>query len=257
MKRLIIIVVALTLLAARPVFAAPSAATASGTKVTSSPVPTEVTKLKSIDDLKDRLATKVAELRKIVKTAMYGTVKSTTISTMTVETSVKDMKIDVPDDLLVYQTIKGKRTKLTSEDIAKNDKVTVFGDYDDTLGVMKASMVFIEPSIVPVRIVGTVSSVNKTDYSFVIKTPTGTEMTVDFETSTKAQIVENAVVARGGFSKVTVGSITAVIGTANADKPNRVSALRLTVIPTTDAPTPTTKAELSPSSAPTKTPVKK
>jgi len=248
----LIIIVLFVIFTARPVLAAPTSATPSGTQP--SPLVTQATKSKSIDDLKDRLATKVAELRKIVKTAMYGTVKSTTISTMTVETSVKEMKIDVPDDLLVYQTLKGKRTKLTSEDIAKDDRVTVFGDYDDTLGVMKASMVFIEPSQ-PTGAIGTVTSINKTDYSFVIKTPTGASMTVDFETSTKAQIVEKDAVIKGGFSKITVGSIVSTIGTPNADTPIRISAIRLTVIPASDALSPT-KAASSPSTTPTKIPAK-
>lgn len=47
-----------------------------------SPSPTSVNK--QVEDLKERLATKVAQLRQSEKRAIYGTVKTVTISTLTV-----------------------------------------------------------------------------------------------------------------------------------------------------------------------------
>src|SRR3989338_292029 len=76
---------------------------------------------KKIEDLKDRLATKVAELRQTSRRGMYGTVKSTSITSFVVETKTKDVKIELTDTIKVIQYLKGKRTELTTEDISKED----------------------------------------------------------------------------------------------------------------------------------------
>ena len=54
-----------------------------------------------LEELKDRLATKVAELRDVVRRAVSGTVKTVSISSATVETKTKDIKIELGDDIIV------------------------------------------------------------------------------------------------------------------------------------------------------------
>ncbi len=111
---------------------------------TPSSTPTE-TKQK-LDDLKERLATKVAQLRQTQLRAIFGTVKATSVSTITVETKTSDVKIELTDEIVVTQMIKGKRTELTTEDLAKGDTVVVFGDYDANLDLLKAKVIFIQGS---------------------------------------------------------------------------------------------------------------
>src|SRR3989344_8178245 len=69
--------------------------------------------LKQIENLKDRLATKVAELRQTQRRAIAGTVKKVEVSTLTIETETKDIKIDLPDEITVIQYLKGVRTLLS------------------------------------------------------------------------------------------------------------------------------------------------
>lgn len=210
------------------------------------PTTTDI-KQKQIDDIKERVATKVAQLRQSEKRAIFGTVKSTSVSSFTVETSAKDVKIELTDDILVAQIVKGKRTKLTTEDLAKGDVVTVFGDYDRTLDILKAKAIYIQTPP-PLLANGTVTDVDKKEFTVTVSTVLGQSYIVDVEKITKivAWTKENSI-QKAGFSNITVGDSVHVVGTTDPKKENRISALRiLTVGNLTGAPGPTPTPTLSP-----------
>lgn len=181
-----------------------------------------------IEDLKDRLATKVAELRQTSQRAIYGTVKSTSVTSFLVETKTKDVKIEQTDDIKVIQYLKGERTTLTSEDIAKGDNVTVFGDYDTTLDLLKATIVVIQSPALQ-RISGTVTARDDKEYTLTIKNPQGVTYIVDIEKSTKTRMWdrEKKEVVKSGFSKIAAGNVVHIVGFPVPKKENRVSADRI------------------------------
>lgn len=202
-----------------------------------------------IDDLKERLATKVAELRQTQKKAIYGTVKAVSVSTFTVETDTRELKIERTDDITVFQMIKGKRTKLTTEDIAKDDIVSVFGEYDTGLDLLRAKVVVIQ-SISPERVFGTVSAIDRQEFTATITTADGQEYVIDIEKTTSALMFDREKgLVKGGFSKLETGRTVHVIGTAVAKQDNRISAVRLIDLGnlTGATPTPTPTEEASPS----------
>ncbi|MBI5448765.1 hypothetical protein HY948_00370 [Candidatus Gottesmanbacteria bacterium] len=188
---------------------------------------TPSTNQKQLNDLKDRLATKVAELRQLQRKAISGTVKTVSASTATIETATKDIKIELLDDIAIAQVIKGTRTKLTIDKLEKGDQVVVFGEFDATLDLLRAKAIFIE-SALPQRIAGTVVETKKTDYTITVKTPEGKQYTVDIETITKISAwTSDKGMTKAGFSKLTSGDSVHVIGTPVAKKEDRLSALRI------------------------------
>ena len=232
-------------------------------------------KNKQVEDLKERLATKVAQLSQSERRAIYGTVKATTISTLTVETSTKDIKIELTDDIKVFQMLKAKRTALTTEDLAKDDTVSVFGNWDTAVEVLKAKVIFIHhnASEDTKRVFGTITEVKKSDYTITISTKDEKTYVVDFETATKTSVwTREKGIEKGGFSKLTVGDTILVVGTAVPKKENRISALRILNIgnltgekpasPSQGGPTPTptpedkeaTGSSTKPSGTPAKSP---
>ncbi len=196
---------------------------------TETPTPTASDKAKQIDDLKERLATKVAELKQSQRLAIYGTIKSVSVSTFTVETATKDLKIELTDDIKIFQKIKGIRTELKIENFEKGDIVTVFGEYDQTLELLKVKVVFIQ-SAYPTQVAGKITEVNKTDYTITIDSADTKTYTIDFETITKTSVWNGKELEKGGFSKLIVGDTIHVTGTAVAKQENRVSATRITNI---------------------------
>lgn len=253
MKRVVslLAVLSFTLTGFRGVsFAAPSS--------TPSATPTSE-KAKQIEDLKERLATKVAELRQTQKKAIFGTVKSTSVSSATIETTTKDIKIELPDEVKIVQMLKGKRTTLTMDDLSKGDTVAVFGTYNTTLDLLKAQLIFIQAPP-PMRVTATVTAIDKTAFTLVVQTPEGQSYTIDIEKYTATNVWSREKgVAKGGFSKIVVGDTVHIVGTATPKEENRMSASRildlgnLTGAPT-PIPTPTEEPKASPSATPTATP---
>lgn len=220
---------------------------------TASPTPTS-----AIDDLKERLATKVAQLRQSQRKAIAGYIKEVSLSTFTVEVPGSDMKIELTDDINVFQTIKGKRTALTTDNIAKDDFVAVFGNLDTGLDLLHAKVVIIQRAPLA-RIYGIVTAIDRTEFTANIKTVDGQEFTVDIEKTTNVLTFDNdKSLVKGGFSKLSVGNTIHVVGTVVPKKDHRISALRLADLgnltgatPTpTEEPTPTASASAAPKGTP-------
>ncbi len=221
---------------------------------TATPSASEVTpasdKSKQIEELKERIATKVAELSQMQRRAVFGTVKSVSIATATIETKTKDIKIELTDDIKVIQVLKGKRTTLTTDNLAKGDIVTVFGNYDVTLDILRAKVIFIQAPL-PQHVSGLVTALDKSAYTVTIKNAEGLTYTIDIETATKTNLWDGQSMGKGGFSKIQVGDTIHVTGTAEKQE-NRISADRIldllplgsatrptpTVVPATPSPTP-------------------
>lgn len=214
-----------------------------------------------IEKLKIRLATKVAELRSIVKRAMYGTVKSVSLTSATVETKTKDIKIELTDDVSVSQVISGKRVSLDLEKLEVKDTVTVFGSYDETLDLLKAQYIFIESAVQTTRINGTVANVDPEEFSLTVITKENRSITIDIEKSTKTTIwTASDGIMKGGFSKIKVGDTVHIVGSPVPKKENHISASRIldlgNITGAAEAPTTsaTPSATLNPTAKPSPTP---
>jgi hypothetical protein len=222
-----------------------------------------------LEELKVRLATKVAELRSVVKRAMFGTVKTISLTSATVETKTKDIKIELTDDVTVSQVISGKRVNLDLEKLEVKDPITVFGTYDEALDLLKAQYIFIESAAQTSRITGVIADVDSEEFSLIVNTADGRSITVDIEKSTKTTAWTAASgITKAGFSKLAVGDSVHIVGIPVPKKENRISASRIldlgnitgaagapTTTPIPDAsPSATVKATPKPTVTPAETP---
>lgn len=247
----------------RPAFAAVSTPSATPKAANTS------TASAQLEELKVRLATKVAELRSVVKRAMFGTVKTISLTSATVETKTKDIKIELTDDVTVSQVISGKRVNLDLEKLEVKDPVTVFGTYDEALDLLKAQYIFIESAVEISRVSGVIADVDSEEFSLTVNTAEGRSITVDIEKSTKTTAWAAASgITKAGFSKLAVGDTVHVVGIPVPKKENRISASRIldlgnitgaagapTTTPASDtSPSATVKATPKPTATPTETP---
>jgi hypothetical protein len=211
-------------------------------------------KANKLEELKDRLATVVAELRQTQRRAISGTIKSTSITTAVIETETKDLKIELIDELSVFQMIKGKRTALTVDDLAAGDFVTVFGEYDTTLELLKAKVIFIQ-SPLPALLSGKVSKVDAKAFTLTLETKEGPIYTVDIEKATTTQTwTGEEALEKSGFSQITVGDIVHVAGTLVAKQTDRISALRILNLGKLTGEPPTATPKATSSASPKATP---
>ncbi|MBI5613602.1 hypothetical protein HY947_01645 [Candidatus Gottesmanbacteria bacterium] len=214
-------------------------------------------KTKKLEELKDRLATKVAELRQTQRKALYGTVSEVSLVSLSVETANKNVKLDLSDNLKIVQLIKDKRTVLSISDLAKGDIITAFGQFDSTIDLLTPKIIVIQkkPSK---HIQGKIKEVNKTDFSISVETNDTQVYVVDIESTTKTLSWTTAGgIVKSGFSKLTVGDTVLVTGQSVPKKDLRLSADRVVNIGSL-SPTPAQTTEApSPTSTPSATPVKK
>jgi hypothetical protein len=243
MKKLFLIAIAFVMTTS--VYAATATPTAT---LTETATPDAQQKL---DTLKNRLASAATQLQQSQKRAIFGTVKTTSVSTITVSTKTSDLKIELTDTIKVFQVLKGKRTALTTDQISKGDDVVVFGDYDTNLDILKAQVVFIQNTI-PQRISGAVTAVNKKDYTITVLTQGGQSYIVDYETTTKAFTWDATNgVQKSGFAKLFAGHTVQVLETPEANADNRVSAIRILDIGNLTGATPTATPTAAVSTTPT------
>lgn len=225
------------------------AETGTSSAETTTPTPTVQPK---IQELKDRLATFAAQQKTVSTKAIYGTVKGTSISNFVVETDTKDIKIDLADDIKVAQMINGKRTKLTTDDISKGDIVTVFGDYDSSIDLLKAKAVFIQ-SASPLRVIGIVTGIDRAEYIETVAVDKDS-YAVDIETDTKTTgWSPDKGIFKYGFSKAAVGDFVQVVAVPEPKQPpTRVSARRILDLGNLKNPLPTSTP--TPTASPSATP---
>ncbi|MCL4360563.1 hypothetical protein M1555_04940 [Patescibacteria group bacterium] len=247
MKRVLtsIVLTAAMLLVASRTFAASDASVSA----TPNPLPSGVSE-QQLETIKDRLATKVAELRHLEPMAIYGTVKDKSLTSATVETDTKDVKIELTDSIKVIEVIRGARTTLTLDDLSNKDTVTVFGSYDQTLDVLSASVIFLQGAL-PVHADGVITDIDKTNNTLTVRSPDGQSTVIDIETDTKTNTwTKDGGITKSGFSKVAVGDTLQIIATPEPKYQNRVSARRILDLGNLTSPTPTPRStgEATPSS---------
>ncbi len=183
---------------------------------------------KSLDDLKERLATKVAQLRDIVTRAIYGSVSSISVNSAMIGTTTKNYKIEYEDDIKVAQIINGKRTDLTIDDIDTSDPVSVFGAFDATLELLNAKFIFIESKKVYIRLSGTITDIDRAGFAITVLTSDGKTMTSDIEKTTKATAwTATDGIVKSGFSKMAIGDSLHLIGSLDPKKETNIQALRI------------------------------
>ena len=228
------------------VFASTASPSASPTATVA---PTPNTKQLQIESLKERLATKVAELRQTQSKAVFGTVKSISVSTLVIETKTKDVKIDLTDDIKVAQILKGVRTKLTIENVKKGDEVTIFGTYDSTLDLLKAKYIFIQNKPLE-RVTGVVTDINRDDFTLTIQTTEERSIVIDIETTSRTVRWDGTSIVKSGFSKIAIGDTLHIQGTAVPKKENRYSAIRILDLGNLSGAVPTATETPSPEATP-------
>jgi hypothetical protein len=213
-----------------------------------------INKLRQIETLKDKIATKVAQLREQDKTAISGVIKEIQADKKNIILSTKkeERVIAYDDDTLVYKLSSGTKSEFSVTKLAKDVAISVFGYNNEDKSILSAKYIY-QKQVPFIRIVGKIADIDKQNYTITIHTKEG-NMLVDIESYSK--ITSFPALGKAGvkigFSKLTIGDMTHILATANPKEDNRFSAQQLIVLPppalistatppaTTDSPTVST-----------------
>lgn len=206
-----------------------------------------IKKIKQIEILKEKIATKVAEIRDKEKGAFLGTVKSVDENTVVLTTAEGESSFTYSEDTLFFQITDNLKKEWTDAKLKTGDYISVFGYYNESRELFSAKFIFLQEKLI--RLSGKVADVDKSNFTLQIKARDG-EKVIDFEKYTVTSLLVKGKSQKSGFSKFAVGDSVYIVGTANAKEDDRFAAQRILHFPINLSPTPE-KAESTPKTSPT------
>ncbi len=199
--------------------------------ITLTPKPTS-NEEKAVENLKEKVASKVEELRKKNNKAIAGFVLEIKDNLIKIKTlNKKDYQVKLDDLLTKYFKITGASQKeIDKNNIEKDDYLIVTGLLNDK--EITANSVFIDqPYIVET---GKIIEIDKENYNIKVIGSDKTTYTLSIETTTKQQIIniKTLEIERIGFSKLIVGDyVHFVAKTENGKTDNTYSVEKILVVP--------------------------
>lgn len=183
-----------------------------------------------INNLKDKIASRVAQLNLVEKRGIIGTVTEVSDTKLT----IKDLKgddrpVDV-DEITKFSSPTTKDASFGISDITKGTKISVLGLYNKESKRTLAR--FIDVVTVPKFIDGQIASINKPDFSLTVISENGKTTTIDIENITKTTSYDaDLTPVKSGFSKMEVGERINIVGYPNKKDEARLIATRILLFP--------------------------
>lgn len=182
-----------------------------------------------ITDLKEKIASRVASLKLVEKRGMVGSIKEISGTLITLEdTNGKNRLVDV-DEITKFSSPSAKESYGLS-DLKPGVRISAIGLYNKDSQHLLAR--FVNAYTIPLYFSGTITAVNKTDFTVILSMEEGKSYLVDIENITKTLSYANDGTAEKiGFSKIETGTRAIVIGYADKKQANRMVASRILTFP--------------------------
>ena len=194
---------------------------------------------KDIQQLKDKIANKVSEIRKKNNKAFSGFVLSNDGNQMKISNDGEENQVQFDDTLTKYFKILGTQKKeIKADDIKKNDYAIVSGVAVDN--IITANVVLIDENFLVDS--GKITEIDKNNYNIKVLTSDKNTYSLDFETYTQQFMVniKTLDLEKVGFSKIkegdTVHFVVKKTGNPLLRQPadggnNNYSAVKILIIP--------------------------
>lgn len=194
---------------------------------------------KDIQQLKDKIANKVSQIRKQNNKAISGFVLKVDGNSMKLSNSDEVNQVKFDDTLTkVFKVLGTTKKEIKTGDIEKNDYAIVSGVVADN--IITANVVLIDENFLVDS--GKITEINKEAYNIKVLTSDKNTYSLDIETGTKQYMINIKTLVREmiGFSKLkegdTVHFVVKKTGSplrqlADDEKNNNYSALKIMIIP--------------------------
>lgn len=209
---------------------------------------TTTTSESQINELKDRIASRVAQLKLVERRGIIGTATEVSDTQITINDTQNNTRFIDVDDITKFSSPSAKDSFGIS-DINKGDTLGILGLYNKESRRLLAR--FVGLLKLPTFVSGAVSSIDSDNYTITIATADGKKILVDVQTTTKTQTyTQTDGMVRSGFSKITVGERVMTEGTQDPNDKNRIVGSRILLFPNIPA---NPKINLSAQASPTQT----
>lgn len=183
---------------------------------------------KQIDELKTRIASKVAELNLVEKRALLGVVTDASDTQITIKTISGETRFIDVDELTKFSS--SDSSSFGISDIKTSMQIGVIGLYNKESKRTQARLIYQE-STLPNFIYGAVYSIDKVSFSVIVAKENGAKNIVDIDTITKTYSYSDSGLQKSGFSKIKEGETVIIVGFFDKLNKNKILALRVLLFP--------------------------
>lgn len=197
-----------------------------------SPKPTTIfptgEKTKIINDLKERLASTVAQMKLVEKRGVVGTVSNVSDTQITITDFQDNIRFINVDEITKFASPEAKGSFGIS-DITKGSQLGILGLYNKQSRRILAR--FVDAVTFPKSVHGVVAQSNGEDYSLEVITQDGPK-TIDIEKTTKTYVyTKDDGVLKSGFSKIKEGQNIIATGFFDIKNKEHLIATRIIFFP--------------------------
>jgi hypothetical protein len=224
MKKLLLIIIILT-------FANLSSSKAFSASPVPSTSPDQSAITQQIDDLKTRIASRVAQLNLVEKKGIIGTVSDVTTTQITLNDINGNIRFVDVDELTKFANANiSKNTTFGISDVQKGMTIGIVGTYNKQSRRILARIITV--LTLPKIFVGVVDSVDNKNYNFYIISENNTKTFIDVENITKTySYTSPGPIVTAGFSKIKADETVVTIGYPDKQNPNHIIASRIILLP--------------------------
>ncbi len=200
---------------------------ASPTPKDDTPTPTNASQ-EQLDELKEKIASKVAQLKLTEKRGTIGTVLENTNTQITVIDYQDNQRFVDVDELTKFSS--PKEDNFGVSDIKEGDVIGILGIYNKQSRRILAREINVITS--PKFINGVVYSVNNDDYYLTVATNSQKIVTIDVENITKTfSYDKESGLLKSGFSKIEKDVSILLVGYESKANKDRITAIRIILLP--------------------------
>lgn len=185
--------------------------------------------IQQIDELKDRIASRVAELKLVEKKGVIGTVTDVAETQLSL-TDVHGNTVFIDVDELTKFSSPNAKSSFGISDVTKGSTVGVLGLYNKESRRILAR--FVDVMNVPIVLSGAVTGIDSQNFNLTLTTIDKKDTTIDVENITKTYTYGKTTgLVKAGFSKIVQGERVMVIGFPDVKNKNTIIASRILRFP--------------------------
>ena len=189
---------------------------------------TETTKkTTNIDQIKDKVASRVAELKLVEKRGIVGIVESVKGNQIRITDLNENTRIIDVDELTKFSSSDNNNFDLS--DISKGSKISAIGLYNKESERLLAR--FVNEISIPEFISGVINNINDDDFTINLTTQKGKKYILDIEKTTKSYLLTNGDLETAGFSDYQSQQNAIIIGFKDPKDENKLSVSKIVILP--------------------------
>lgn len=196
----------------------------------STPTPTPANIQDQIDELKNKIASKVAELKLVEKRGIIGIVTNSSDTQITISDPKGDTRFVDVDELTKFYS---SNNSFGISDVKKNMTIGVLGLYNKQSRRILAREINDIPAMIKI-VYGGIGSIDKQNFEITVVKENEAKVVIKVEEITKTYSYSSETLEKSGFSKMKETQTIMVIGFPDKLDPNKLLATRILIFPQID-----------------------